>query len=91
MTRLTGRFDGRAVVLDDPQAIALPPETPVELVIVRVPGQADVRIPDAEARLKALEEFREASREFWSRQTSSAPAEPPAKRWTRDELYDEIV
>ena len=89
MTRLTGRFDGRAVVLDDPQSVALPPETPVELVIVGVSGQTDVRIPDADARLKALEEFREASREFWSRQLP--PTEPPAKRWTRDELYDEIV
>lgn len=89
MTRLTGRFDGRAVVLDDPLSVALPPETPVELLIVRVPGQPEVRIPDAGQRLKALEEFREASREFWSRQTS--PAEPPAKRWSRDDLYDETV
>ena len=89
MTRVTGRFDGRAVVLDDPQSIALPPETAVELVIVRVAGQTDIRIPDANERLKALEEFRQVSREFLSQQPSSA--EPPAKRWTRDELYDEIV
>ena len=89
MTRLTGRFDGRAVVLDNPQSVALPPETQVELLIVRAPGLSDVRIPDALERLKALDEFREASREFWSRQPS--PTEPPAKRWTRDELYDETV
>ena len=89
MTWLTGRFDGRAVVLDDPQSLALPPETRVEVVIVGVPGSTDVRIPTERARLKALDEFRKASQEFWSRQMP--PAESSAKRWTREELYDEIV
>ena len=89
MTRLTGRFDGRAVVLDDPQAIALPPETPVEVVVVPVLDDTLMRTPGPDERQTALEEFRHANEDFWSRQ--SAPPEPPAKRWARDELYDEIV
>lgn len=89
MTRLTGRFDGRAVVLDDPQGVALPPETPVEVFVVAVPDEAVAQIPSTEERQQALEEFRQANEAFWSRQPAST--EPPAKRWTRDELYDETV
>jgi len=89
MTRLTGRFDGRAVVLDDPQRVALPPETSVEVFVVAVPDETVAQIPSAEERQQALEEFRHANEAFWSRQ--SATTEPPAKRWTRDELYDETV
>ena len=94
MTRLTGRFDGRAVVLDNPQGVALPPETPVEVFVVAVPDEAVpdntvTQTPSAEERQQALEEFRHANEAFWSRQ--SATTNPPAKRWTRDELYDETV
>lgn len=89
MTRLTGRFDGRAVVLDDPQAIALPPETPVEVLVVPFRGEASVQTPSADVRRQALEEFHQANEAFWSRQ--SPTTEPPAKRWSREELYDEIV
>ncbi len=75
MTRLTGRFDGRAVVLDNPQGVALPPQTPVEVFVVAVP---DETVPDntvaqtsnAEERQQALEEFRHANEAFWSRQKS---------------------
>ena len=87
MTRITGRFDGRAVVLDDPQSIALPPETAVELVIVRVAGQTDIRIPDEAGRQQALAEFRQASEEFWSR-----PLPPQTPRtWKREDLYDDRI
>lgn len=89
MTRLTGRFDGRAVVLDDPQGVALPPETSVEVFVVAVPDETVTQIPSTEERQQALEEFRHANEAFWSRQ--SATTEPPAKRWTRDELYDETL
>lgn len=89
MTRVTGRFDGRAVVLDDPQAVALPPETPVEVIVVPASDKAVTHTPGTEERQRTLEEFRHANEAFWSRQ--SAPAEPPPKRWTREELYDEIV
>lgn len=89
MTRLTGRFDGRAVVLDDPQGVALPPETPVEVFVVAVLDETVAQIPSTEERQQALEEFRHANEAFWSRQ--SVTTEPSAKRWTRDELYDETV
>lgn len=89
MTRLTGRFDGRAVVLDDPQGVALPPETPVEVFVVAVPNETVAKAPSPDERQRALEEFRHANEAFWSRQ--SATTEPPTKRWTRDELYDETV
>lgn len=87
MTRLTGRFDGRAVVLDDPLAVALPPETPVEVLIVRIPGGTGIRIPDEARRQQALAEFRQASEEFWSR-----PLPPQAPRtWKREDLYDDRI
>ena len=89
MTRLTGRFDGRAVVLDNPQAVALPPETPVEILVAPFPSETSVQTPSADARQQALEEFRQANESFRSRQ--SPATEPPAKRWSREELYDEIV
>ena len=87
MIRLTGRFDGRAVVLDDPLAVALPPETQVELLIVRAPGDTGIRIPDEARRQTALEEFRKASEEFWSR--SLPPQEP--RTWKREDLYDDRI
>ena len=87
MSRLTGRFDGRAVVLDNPLAVALPPETQVEVVIVRVPGDTWIRIPHEARRQQALEEFRKASEEFWSR-----PLPPQASRtWKREDLYDDRI
>ena len=89
MTRLTGRFDGRVVVLDDPQAIAFPPETQVELFVLPMLDQTEIHRPTEEDRRQALEELRQANQEFWSRQ--SAPAEPAPARWTRDDLYDEVV
>ncbi len=89
MTRLTGRFDGRAVVLDNPLDLAFPPETQLELFVVSMTRPDGLSEPSAEERQRVLSEFRRANAEFWQQQ-SPVPA-PPAKRWTRDELYDEVV
>ena len=89
MTRVTGRFDGRAFVLDDPQAVAFPPETQIELFVAPILDRAEIHCPTAEERQQALEEFRQANQEFWSRQIP--PTESAERRWTRDDLYDEVV
>lgn len=89
MTRLTGRFDGRAVVLDNPLDLAFPPETQLELFVVSMTRPDGLSVPSAEERQQALNEFRQANVDF--RRQLPPMTEPPTKRWSRDELYDEVV
>ncbi len=74
MTRLRGRFDGTAIVLDEPPPPELRPNTVVEVLV-----------PDE--REQAVQEFLAFLDALWSRPLP-ADFNPSPRRWKREELYE---
>lgn len=89
MSRFTGRFDGRVIVLDDPQSVSLLPETRVEVRTISPVPEIDIHIPTKEERSKALSDFRADNAVFAPLPNESSSNS--SRSWTREEFYDETI